>query len=100
MKRAALALFTPSRKVKKVRSVGSLVRLSSGRIGIVTEQTSQSLLAPCVKVFYSTRSNARIIPETIDLSRKGCAEKIVSREDPAAWNFPDLNEMWSGQKTY
>jgi hypothetical protein len=21
----------------------------------------------------------------------------VAREDPAQWNFPDLNELWSGQ---
>ncbi len=78
--------------------IGSLVRLNSGRLGLVIEQSSKSLLTPRVKVFFSTRSNARIRPELIDLSLPGCAEKIASREDPANWNFPDLNELWSGIK--
>ena len=77
--------------------IGSLVRLSSGRIGIVTEQTAKSLLAPIVKVFYSTKIDMRILPEIIDLSRPGSTEKIVAREDPDKWHFPDLNELWSGK---
>ena len=76
--------------------IGSLVKLSSGRLGIVIEQAEKSLLTPRIKVFYSTRSNTRIKPEIIDLSRTGCPEKIAGREDPAKWNFPDLNELWSG----
>lgn len=80
--------------------IGSLVRLSSGRLGIVIEQSEHSLLQPSIKVFYSTYANVRIPPEIIDLSRKSCKEKIVGREDPAIWNFPDLNEIWSGLKGY
>jgi HD-GYP domain-containing protein (c-di-GMP phosphodiesterase class II) len=76
--------------------IGSLVRLSSGRLGVVVEQTGKSLTTPCVKVFFSTKSNMRIVPEVIDLSRAGVTEKIVSREDPAKWRFSDLNELWSG----
>jgi HD-GYP domain-containing protein (c-di-GMP phosphodiesterase class II) len=77
--------------------IGSLVRLSSGRIGIVVEQSAKSLLAPQIKVFFSTKANARIRSEVVDLSSPGCPEKIAAREDPAQWNFPDLNELWSGQ---
>ena len=80
--------------------IGSLVKLDSGRLGIVVEQSEKSLLAPRVKVFYSTRSQSRIKAEIIDLSRPNCPEKIASREDPAKWNFPDLNELWSGQKGF
>ena len=76
--------------------VGSLVRLTSGRIGVVIEQTGKSLTTPSVKVFFSTKSNMRILPQVIDLSRSDVAEKIISRENPAQWNFPDLNELWSG----
>ncbi|MFZ3084673.1 HD-GYP domain-containing protein [Rhodoferax ferrireducens] len=76
--------------------VGSLVRLSSGRIGVVTEQTSKSLTTPRVKVFFSTKSNMRIVPQLIDLSSPDTSEKIAAREDPAKWHFPDLNELWSG----
>jgi putative nucleotidyltransferase with HDIG domain len=76
--------------------IGSLVRLHSGRLGIVIEQAEKSLLTPRVKVFFSTKADARIAPEVIDLSLPGGKEKIVGREDPAKWNFPDLDELWSG----
>ncbi|MBK7001298.1 MAG: HD-GYP domain-containing protein [Rhodoferax sp.] len=77
--------------------IGSLVKLTSGRLGVVTSQTGKSLTTPMVKVFFSTKSNMRITPETIDLSKPGVTEKIVNREDPAKWRFADLNELWSGQ---
>ncbi|MDO8262780.1 MAG: HD-GYP domain-containing protein [Gallionella sp.] len=76
--------------------VGSLVRLTSGRIGVVVEQTAKSLTTPCVKVFFSTKSNMRILPQIIDLSSPDTGDKIAAREDPAQWHFPDLNELWSG----
>jgi putative nucleotidyltransferase with HDIG domain len=76
--------------------VGSLVRLTSGRIGVVTEQSVKSLTTPMVKVFYSTKSGMRIMPYIADLSRPEGLEKIHQREDPDKWNFPDLNELWSG----
>ena len=76
--------------------VGSLVRLTSGRIGVVVEQTAKSLTTPSVKVFFSTKSNLRIPPQIIDLSLPESKERIISREDPAKWRFPDLNELWSG----
>jgi hypothetical protein len=75
--------------------IGSLVRLSSGRLGVVVSQSPKSLLTPRVKVFYSTRAAARIQPELVDLSTAGCWEKIASREDPGRWNFADLDELWS-----
>jgi hypothetical protein len=36
------------------------------------------------------------MPLVIDLSHPDCTEKIIGREDPMKWNFPDLNELWSG----
>jgi len=76
--------------------IGSLVRLASGRLAVVVEQSSKSLTTPLVKVFFSTKSNLRIAPEVIDLSAPTCSDKIAGREDPAAWKFPDLDELWSG----
>ena len=76
--------------------IGSLVRLESGRLGIVVEQSEKSLLTPRVKVFFSTKANARIRTDIIDLSAPGCHDKIAQREDPELWQFPDLNELWSG----
>lgn len=74
--------------------IGSLVRLESGRLGIVVDQTEKSLLTPKVRVFFSTRANAHIPPEMVDLSIRAGGDKIVSREDPGKWDFPDLDKMW------
>lgn len=76
--------------------IGSLVRLDSGRIGVVMEQTNHSLTTPRVKVFFSTKSDMRIPPGIVDLSLPGATDKIATREDPEKWKFHDLNELWSG----
>lgn len=90
------AIFQAFVKSIGIYPVGSLVRLGSGRLGVVVEQGAKSLMTPHVKVFYSTHSQLRIVPELLDLSRADATDKIVGREDPAKWNFPDLHEMWSG----
>lgn len=84
-----------------VRSIGiyptgSLVKLESGRLAVVMEQSAKSLLSPKVKVFFSTRSNVRILQALIDLAVPGCKEKIISFEDPVKWNITDIRELWSG----
>ncbi len=75
--------------------VGSLVRLESDRLGVIVEQTAASLLTPIVKVFFSIKSNARIAPEILDLSKPACKDKIVSSEAPAKWGMSDLAALWS-----
>lgn len=76
--------------------VGSLVRLESGYLGVIIEQSGKSLLTPVVKIFFSTKSNARIQPEVVDLSKPACKDKIVSHEDPVKWGIKDIHELWSG----
>jgi putative nucleotidyltransferase with HDIG domain len=75
--------------------VGSLVMLSSSRLAVVVEQSEKSLLAPRVKVFFSTKSQTHIVPELIDLSRPGVTEKIASHEDAAKWGIKNLDELWA-----
>lgn len=87
-------LFQAFVKSIGIYPVGSLVRLASGRIGVVMEQ-SASLVSPRVRVFFSTRSDLRIPPEVVDLSLPGSTDKIVAREDPDKWRFPDLEELWA-----
>jgi len=79
--------------------IGSLVLLDSRKLAVVVDQSKTSLLKPLVKTVYSTVSGQRVVPELIDLSAPGCRHAIESREDPAKWRIPDLDEIWSGQKT-
>ncbi len=76
--------------------IGSFVRLESGKLGVVVEQGEQSLLKPKVRVFFSTKSQAYIKPETIDLARS--PEKIAGREDAAKWGIKDVDRYWIGDK--
>jgi putative nucleotidyltransferase with HDIG domain len=69
---------------------GTLVKLKSGRLGVVLEQTEKSLLTPIVKVFFSTKANEPIIPETIDLTKS--PDSIANVEAPEKWGF-DLKQV-------
>jgi HD-GYP domain-containing protein (c-di-GMP phosphodiesterase class II) len=84
-----------------VRSIGiypagSLVKLESGRLGVIVEQSQKSLLQPVVKVFFSSKSQTYIKPELIDLSKPGAMDKIASREEPAKWGLQHINRFLHG----
>lgn len=77
--------------------VGTLVKLHSGRLGVVIEQqVGKSLLLPKVRVFFSSKSMAYIAPLLLDLSAPGVQDKIMSREDAAAWGLKDIDRYWLG----
>jgi HD-GYP domain-containing protein (c-di-GMP phosphodiesterase class II) len=68
--------------------VGTLVLLESGRLGVVVEAHETSLLTPKVHVFFNTRSNGYIRPQSVDLARPfgmGGGDKIVRHEAPEKW---------------
>ena len=88
-------LFRAFVKSVGIYPVGTLVRLRSGRLGVVIEQSEASLLTPRVRIFFSTRSNTHLPPVVIDLGLPGEAEQIVKSEDPAQWNFIDINRYWA-----
>jgi len=74
--------------------VGSLVRLSSGRLGVVIEQNQATLLKPKVKVFFSTKSKVPIEQVVINLAHAQCQETIIARENAEEWGFPNLDDLW------
>lgn len=89
------AIFQAFVKSLGIYPVGSLVRLESGKLGVVVEQNGQSLLKPRLKVFFSTRSQSYLKPETIDLARS--AEKIAGREDAEKWGIKDVDRYWAAE---
>jgi HD-GYP domain-containing protein (c-di-GMP phosphodiesterase class II) len=73
--------------------VGTMVLLESGRLGVVVEPHETNLLAPKVNVFFHTKKNVYIKPETVDLSRGlgfGGGDKIVGHESPSKWNVDPM----------
>lgn len=83
-------------KTVGIYPTGSLVRLKSGRLAVVTEQNPQALLTPKVKVFFSTKSNQRIAPEELNLAGPWIQDRIAGCESPADWPFADLDQLWGG----
>jgi HD-GYP domain-containing protein (c-di-GMP phosphodiesterase class II) len=74
---------------------GSLVKLESGKLAVVVEQTPGKLVAPVVMVFFSTKSQMHITPVRLDLSRPGTQDRITGREEGGAARFPHLDELWA-----
>jgi HD-GYP domain-containing protein (c-di-GMP phosphodiesterase class II) len=69
--------------------VGSLVRLESGRIGVVIESARAGLLRPVVRVLVDAKTRRFLRPLDIDLSeQKGdVQDRIVGAERPEAWRI-------------
>lgn len=84
------AVFKAFVKTVGIFPTGSLVKLKSGRLAVVTDQSSKSLLTPIVRVFFSTKSMAPIVMEYVDLSRS--QDAIENVEDPGKWGF-DLSKV-------
>ncbi len=89
-------VFQAFAKSLGIYPVGSLVRMQSGRLGVVIEQHPDALLTPVVKVFFSTTSELHIQPEVLDLAHPGCSDRIAARESNRKWNFKHLDELWAG----
>lgn len=64
---------------------GTLVRLDSGRLGVVMEQNEGNLLQPVVRVFYHAVKQYYLPPETIDLAR--AQDRVVSTESYEKWKI-------------
>ena len=75
--------------------VGSLVRMASGKLGVVVEQNPAKLTAPKLKLFFSTKSGMPLQPKLIDLMDTHVTDRIVGREPPEKWNFGYLNDLWA-----
>ncbi len=75
--------------------VGSLVRMSSGKLGVVVEQNPKKLTAPKVKLFFSTKSGMPLVPKLVDLAESHVTDRIVAREPAEKWSFGYLTDLWA-----
>lgn len=84
------AVFQAFVKTVGIYPVGTLVKLKSGRLGVVTDQSEKSLLKPKVKVFFSGRSKEPIPLEIVNLAHS--QDAIDGVENPVTWGF-DLRKI-------
>lgn len=81
-------------KAMGIYPTGSLVRLASGRLGVVMEQNPSELLKPRIKAFFSLQKQQHISPEVVDLALPSNQDRIVAREDAEKWGFRGLDALW------
>lgn len=81
-------------KTVGIYPVGTLLRLTSGQLAVVTRQSADKPMAPWVKVFYSPRAGQRIEPYELDLSSPSASDRVVGCESPEDWGFTDLDRLW------
>jgi len=91
--------FDPALVRAYVKSIGiyptgSLVRLESGRLGVVREQHADKMLQPKVLVIYHGEKRYYLQPEEIDLAWSGCQDRISGHEDYADWGIDP--KRWIG----
>lgn len=82
--------FDPALVQSFIRAIGiyptgTLVRLESGRMGVVMEQNEENLLEPVVRLFYHAKSQHYIPQEIVDLGKS--QDRIVSFENFEKWKI-------------
>lgn len=83
-------------KTVGIYPVGALVRLESGRLAVVMEQSEQSLLTPKVKVIMSARTGKPLEHRIVHLGKSQETDVIVKFECPHEWGIEKFNELWAG----
>ena len=88
------AIFQAFVKCVGIYPVGTLVMLQSGRLAVVIDQNPTNLVAPMVRVFFSTKSKMPIPVYLLDLSRANANDRITGRELAVDWGFTHLDDLW------
>ena len=65
----------------------SLVRLASGRLGVVKEQHADKMMQPKVLVIYHAEKRYYLPPEELDLTWSGCKDHITGHEEFEDWDI-------------
>lgn len=77
--------------------IGSLVRLSSGLVAVVVDQTPGNLLVPVVQPILDPVTRTRCEGPRIDLTDPTTEERIVSRESADTWGLTAVDDVWCGR---
>lgn len=87
-------LFRAFVRTVGIYPTGSTIRLKSGRLAVVIDQSAGSLLKPIVNVFLASGGSRLLEPRRLDLSAPGVDDTIVGLEDPRDWGIGDGSALW------
>ncbi len=75
--------------------IGTLVRLESGRIGVVRESGDGNILQPVVRVLMDARFRRYLTPSDLDLSKLSgdAQDRILDSELPENWPINPEEEV-------
>ena len=85
------AIFNAFVKTIGIYPTGTLIKLKSGRLAVVMDQSDQTLLKPRIKIFFSCNSRTLIPTKIVDLIRSN--EIIESIEKPDTWGLDRAKVM-------
>lgn len=77
--------------------IGTLVRLSSEKVGVVVRQNPESLLKPVVKIIYDLKKDCFVRPRELDFAALPGGredERIAGRESSSKWNIDLLQYIY------
>ncbi|MFD2164745.1 HD-GYP domain-containing protein [Thalassotalea euphylliae] len=77
-------------KFAGVYPVGSLVKLSNDKLGIITEGNREEPLKPKLKVIYSTQISSLVTPKNCDLTQEDISIVSAVRSEDYQLNLPRL----------
>ncbi|PKG80902.1 phosphohydrolase [Colwellia sp. 75C3] len=67
--------------------IGTLVKLTSGKLGLISRLNTSQPLQPCIRVFYNTRLNQAIAMEELDLSQAKHKDQVDCCIKPSEFNI-------------
>lgn len=75
--------------------VGTVVRLRSDHLAVVTDINPADLTRPVVRMFFSIPKRAAIAPQDVNLLMEADGNAIVSSENPEDWGLEGWEGRWA-----
>lgn len=78
-----------------ITPVGTLVRLNTDQLAVVTGESQADFTLPTVRVFYDIEKDIEITPVDLEIVRGAGSRAVAGVEEPADWGFEDWPAMRS-----
>jgi len=88
------AMFSAFVKTLGIYPIGSLVKMQSGRMGLVVRQNADVLTKPVVKTFLPDENGEIIDTQMLDLAAPDVTDSILQRGGEDWLKFNNLDQLW------